>query len=166
MAQVSHLTVNRESRCVMARIRRQGKMYQANFTLREYGNWTAAKQAAAKWVSGLLKNLPARTFSKGQMTSRNASGVVGVYRHRQTHRKKNGRRSIYHSWIARWPGCKYRGGVKWTVQQFGEEDAFVLAALSRKLETTDRDRVQVELASAKVSGEYRELLGRRKKQRR
>ena len=147
----------------MARIRRQGQLHQANFSLREYGSWLAAKQAAAKWVTGLIKNLPPRNFSKGQMTSRNESGIVGVYRHRQTHRQKNGRRSVYYSWVARWPGCKFRGGVKWTVRQFGEDDAFVLAALCRKLETIDRDRVQVELSTAKVSGDYADIMRQRKK---
>ena len=160
---VMYLTKNKKERCVMARIRRQRTLYQANFSLKEYGNWKAATAAAAKWVTNLAKNLPPRLSSRDRMTSRNKSGVVGVYRHRTVHRRPGGRKLFYRSWIARWPGCRCRGGVKWSVKQFGEDDAFVLAVLCRRLEGESRSQVMEKLADAKATGEHAQILNLRKK---
>ena len=157
-----HLTLNKASKCVMARIRRQGKLYQANFTLREHGNWKTARAVAERWVNSLIRNLPPPMTSKDRQTSRNKSGVVGVYRHREVHRKRNGRKAVYYSWVARWPGCPYRGGVKWPVKRFGEDDAFVLAVLCRRLETESRSRVTDWLENIRDNQEYIELLSLRK----
>jgi len=147
----------------MARIRRQRQLYQANFTLKEYGNWKAATAAAAKWVNNLARNLPPPLTSKDCLTTRNKSGVVGVFRHREAHRKVNGRKAVYHSWVARWPGCKSSGGVKWSVKRFGEDDGFVLAVLSRRLETESRERVLGALKEAKDTAEYAQVLALRKR---
>jgi hypothetical protein len=157
-----YLTTNKKERCVMARIRRQRQLHQANFTLREYGNWKAARAAAAKWVSNLARNLPPPLTSKDCLTTRNKSGVVGVYRHREVHRKPNGRKAVYYSWVARWPGCKTRGGVKWSVRRFGEDDGFVLAVLARRMEVESRDRVLAALKEARDTEEYTQLLALRK----
>jgi hypothetical protein len=158
-----YLTINRQERCVMARIRRQRQLHQANFTLREYGSWAAAKVAAAKWVNNLARNLPPPLTSKDCLTSRNQSGVVGVFRHREVHRKVNGRNAVYYSWVARWPGCKSSGGIKWSVKRFGEDDGFVLAVLSRRLESDTRERVLAALKEAKDTNEYARLLALRKR---
>jgi hypothetical protein len=160
-----YLTKNKQERCVMARIQRQGKRYQANFTLKEYGGWKAARAAAESWVGKLARNLPPRRTPKGGMTSRNTSGVVGVHRHRQIVRKRIGRkikRYQFFSWVARWPGCEFHGGVKWPVKQFGEDAAFVLAVLCRRMETVTRDEVLDKLAAVKATPEYKELLRLRK----
>jgi hypothetical protein len=157
-----YLTTNKKERCVMARIRRQRRLYQANFTLKEYGSWKAARAAAAKWVSNLAKNLPPPLTSKDRLTPRNNSGVVGVFRHREVHRKPNGRKAVYYSWVARWPGCPSRGGVKWSVRRFGEDDGFVLAVLSRRMEIEGRDRVLAALKEAKDKDEFTRLLALRK----
>jgi hypothetical protein len=158
-----YLTRNKKSRCVMARIRREGRPYHANFTLKEYGNWKSATEAASKWVNSLLKNLPPRAVATNVMTSRNRSGVVGVYRHRQRHRRPGGRVVFYHAWVARWPHCPYRGGVKWPVKRFGEDDAFVLAVLCPRLKSIDRSQLLENLAAARDTNEYREILRTRKK---
>jgi hypothetical protein len=157
-----YLTMNRQERCVMARIRRQRRLYQANFTLKEYGNWKAAREAAARWVNNLVKNLPPPLTSRDRLTTRNRSGVVGVFRHREVHRKPSGRKAVYYSWVARWPGCSARGGVKWSIRRFGEDDGFVLAVLSRRTETEVRDRVLAALKQARDTDEYRQLLALRK----
>jgi hypothetical protein len=155
-----YLTKKEKERCVMARIQRQGKSYQANFTLKQHGNWKAAMTAAGSWVNNLARNLPPRLTSRGGMTSRNKSGVVGVHLHRQVVSKRIGRKIKkyrYRSWVARWPGCEFRGGVKGSVSQFGKDDAFVLALLSRRMETEDRSRVLDALKAAKDAGEYAQL---------
>jgi hypothetical protein len=85
-----------------------------------------------------------------------------VFRHREVHRKPNGRKTAYCSWVARWPGCSSRGGVKWSVRRFGEDDGFVLAVLSRRLETEARDQVLAALERARGADEYRQLLALRK----
>ncbi len=160
-----YLTKNKSERCVMARIQRQSKRYQANFTLHEYGDWKAALAAGQNWVDSMTKNLPARNTGKGGLTARNKSGVVGVYFHHQTLTKKVGSKNkIYkfQSWIARWPGCVHRGGVKWPIKGFGTDDAFVLAVLCRKMETVDRDSVIDTLNGIKDTPEYVELLALRK----
>lgn len=160
-----YLTKNKSERCVMARIQRQGKLYQANFTLREYGDWKAALAAGQNWVDSVVKNLPPRSTGKGSLTSRNKSGVVGVHFHKQTLTKKVGRKNkIYkfQSWIARWPGCIHRSGVKWPVKQFGKDDAFVLAVLCRRLETVDREAVKEKLTTIRETPEFAEILSLRK----
>ncbi len=156
-----YLTKNKTERCVMARIQRQGKRYQANFTLKQCGDWKTAMAAAETWVNRLVKNLPPRLTPKGGMTSRNVSGVVGVHRHRQIIVRRRGRtikKYKFFSWVARWPGCEFHGGVKWPVKSFGQEDAFVLAVLCRRMETTDRDKVLERLAEVRGTPEYDGIL--------
>ena len=43
-----HLTRNETEKCVMARIVRQKKLHQKNFTLKQFGTWTKAEAAAKK----------------------------------------------------------------------------------------------------------------------
>jgi hypothetical protein len=160
-----YLTKNKTERCVMARVQRQGKRYQANFTLHEYGDWKAALAAGQNWVDSIIKNLPPPASRKGTLTPRNKSGVVGVYLHRQTLTKKVGRKNKvykFQSWIARWPGCINSGGVKWPVKQFGKDDAFVLAVLCRQMETVDRDAIVETLNGIKDMPEYAKILALRK----
>jgi hypothetical protein len=142
----------------MARIHRNGTRHQKNFSLREYKTWEAAKRAGGEWVKEQLKKLPPRTFSKGLMTVRNTSGAVGVYRHRQVIRKPSGQEYEYYSWVARWPGCKFKGGVKWSILQFGDDDAFVLAVLCRQMEAENSTRVMEAWESISGTKEYRAIL--------
>ena len=148
----------------MARVVRQRKLYQANFSLKEYGDWTEATAAAEKWLRSVLKNLPPPISRKGLMAANNRSGVVGVYQHRET-KKRRGRKVIYRSWVAWWPKCKTRGGVRWSVKKFGNDDAFVLAVLTRRLETHVRDRVLGQMQETRRTLEYNKILELRRGKR-
>jgi hypothetical protein len=141
----------------MARVVRQRKLYQANFSLKEYEDWDKAKAAAQKWLRSLLKNLPPPVSRKGLMTANNRSGVVGVYQHRES-KKRMGRKVVYRSWVAWWSGCEIRGGVKWPVKKFGDDEAFVLAVLTRRLETHDRARILEEIKETRRTIEYNKIL--------
>jgi hypothetical protein len=160
-----YLTKNRKERCVMARIVRQRKLYQGNFSLREYKNWGRATAAAEKWIRGLLKNLPPPLRRRDRPTASNRSGVVGVHLHR-AERKRNGRKVVYRSWIAWWPECKIHGGVKWSVMKLGEDEAFVLAVLCRRMEADVRARVLEKFNATRGTAEFEKIAelrrGRRK----
>ncbi|MGN6643510.1 MAG: hypothetical protein ACTHKU_10985 [Verrucomicrobiota bacterium] len=141
-----HITRNQQEKCVMVRIMRQAEMHQKNFTLKQYGTWEAAEAAGKKWRDQQLQVLPPTIRNeKDRMTSRNHSGKVGVYLGRHLLRKKNGREYEYWRWIARWPGCPYSGGLSWSIQTLGDDDAFALAVLSRNMETINRSKVLGQL---------------------
>src|SRR5437867_2017213 len=130
-----HLTLNRQEKCVMARIMRQKKRHQKNFTLKQYGTWRAAIRAARKWMNEIAPGLPPLMRSKGRMTKRNRSGYVGVHLARRLIRKPNGNEYEYWRWLATWPGCPFTGGVGWSVTWYGDDDAYILAVLTHKAET-------------------------------
>ena len=73
-----------------------------------------------------------------------------------------GETHTYSRWIAKWPGCSKPGGMPWSLRTFGEDDAFVLAALSRELESTNRQQVLAKLESIKGEKPYETILSKRK----
>ncbi|HEY1769298.1 MAG TPA: hypothetical protein VGG02_03480 [Chthoniobacterales bacterium] len=157
----THYTRNLTDNFVLARVQRRGVRHQRIFTRKAHGSWKAAESAAAKWVRQMERELPAPATSRDQLTARNRSGVVGVHRRCETVRKASGRRHEYFAWVARWPGCRLRAGVKWPIQAYGEDDAFVLAVLSRRLETDDRETVLSEFMKIADRKPYREILALR-----
>ena len=148
-----------KEKCVMARVMRHKKMHQENFSLRVYGTWPKATRAAKHWLKETLPTLPPKLASKDRMTKRNHSGVVGVNRSLGIVRKPNGNSYECPRWIASWPGCEYSGGLSWSVKQFEEEGAFVLAVLSRRLETINRDKVLSEFESIVGTKAYKDIVG-------
>ncbi|MCK9687765.1 hypothetical protein [Scleromatobacter humisilvae] len=152
-----HLTRNETEKCVMARIVRQKKLHQKNFTLKQFGTWAKAETAARKWVKVTLAELPPPIGMKNRMTSRNTSGVVGV---RLVHavRRREDKEYPDWRWIAFWPGCPNSGGIGWSVNKYGDEHAFVLACLARKLESVDRDAIDAEFETFKTTRDYKRLL--------
>jgi hypothetical protein len=74
------------------------------------------------------------------MTKRNRSGIVGVYRSKES-LKPNGKVYSCPRWIARWPKCPLRGGLSWSVLQFDEDGAFALAVIGLRAKSVDRDEV-------------------------
>lgn len=144
----------------MARVMRQTKMHQANFSLKKYGTWQEATRAAKQWLKETLPTLPPRIelSSKDRMTDRNHSGKVGVHRSSGIVKKRNGNVYECPRYIARWPGCKYRGGLSWSVKQFEEEGAFVLAVLSRQRETINRDKILTEFESILGTKEFSDIV--------
>ena len=153
-----HLTRNTKQRCVMARIARQKIRHQANFTLKQYGSWSAASAAAAKWVQKTLPTLPPIITTKGVMGPRNSSGCVGVNLTSSTYVRIKGNRFRYWRWVARWPGCPLNGGLSWSTERFGAENAFVLAVLTRRAESIDREMILSELKRIEGSKQYKKIL--------
>lgn len=157
LGSLMHLTKNKASKCVMARIMRQGKSYQKNFTLREYSTWTAAEKAGARWVKKMIRELPEETPRVGRMSKRNSSGIVGVWPTIDRH-TRGGKKYEYCRWGARWPECPRKGGIRWSVSEYGDNDAFVLAALSREYESVDRDWLLKKLKRIRKTKRYKTIL--------
>ena len=155
-----YLTKNVQEKCVMARVMRQKKKHQHNFTLKQHGTWKKATRAAKRWIDELLPKLPPKIRSKGLMTRRNHSGVVGVHWSLGIVRKRNGNVYECPRWIARWLGCPYHGGISWMEKQFEHEGAFVLAVLSRQLETINRDRILTKFESILDTKKYKEIVSK------
>ncbi|MFC5049956.1 hypothetical protein ACFPK9_04955 [Rubritalea spongiae] len=155
-----HLTRNTQTKVVMARIMRDATLHQENFSLKRYGTWEAAEMAAEKWVSERKSSLPeSRKNEVGRMTSRNASGVVGVWLAKNVYRPKKGKRKIYWAWKSKWPGCELKGGLSWRItDDLIDDDAFVLAVLARKHRTVDREFLRWELLKEYGSNWHYEVL--------
>lgn len=155
-----YLTNNTKEKCVMARVMRQARMHQANFSLKKYGTWAKATRAAKQWLKETLPTLPPKieSSSKDRMTWRNHSGVVGVHRTPGIVKKRNGNVYECPRYVARWAGCKLRGGLSWSVKQFEEEGAFVLAVLSRRWETINRDKILTEFESIAGTKKFDEIV--------
>lgn len=137
----------------MARISRNGEKYQENFTLKQYGTWKAAEAAAVQWVSKMKQSLPPSAPRKNRMTKRNSSGIVGVWAFLDETKT-----NTYCRWYARWPGCPNRGGVSFSADRLGDDDAFICAYLARVHETVDREWIFQKLNSFRKTKKYREVL--------
>ena len=143
----------------MARVMRGAKLNQRNFTLKQFKSWDAAEEAAGRWVKELIKALPPSEMNaRDRMTVRNHSGIVGVNKTRHVVRKPTGEEYEYWRWTAHWPGCRNSGGVSWYISRFGEDDAFVLAALTRRMESVNREEVLAKLKDTHGSKEYKAIL--------
>lgn len=155
-----NLTRNKKSNAVVARIMRQGETHGKTFPVKEYGSWKKAETAGASWVESMKKQLPASQSNEpGRMTARNSSGFVGVYLSERKVRKPSGNQYHYWAWIARWPGCPHSGGVVWNVSSnLSDNDAFVLAVLSRQKESTDRKALRAELKRIHGKKTYKAIL--------
>jgi hypothetical protein len=130
--------------------------------LKEYGGWIEARRAARKWVDEMLPKLPPKMSSKGRLTKQNHSGEVGVHWSPGKVKKANGNVYECPKWIAKWPGCSNKGGISWTEKQFEHEGAFVLAVLSRRLETISRDKILTEFESIVGTKKYNEIVSKMK----
>lgn len=159
---MKNLTRNRFENCVMARVMRGGKRHQKNFSLTKYKTWEMAEKEGARWLSLVTKRLPPTAPRRERMTKANRSGVVGVFFHVHVVRKKT-HSLTYYRWIARWHDCPNRGGVAWYIKDsVSNDDAFVLANLSLKLRTVDRDRVWQAFRRASKNGQYEKILATKK----
>lgn len=138
-------------------------MYHEAFALSKYeGSWTKAEAAARKRRDELLPSMPERDHGKGRLTKRNTSGVVGVSLGLRTVTQADGSLCTYTRWIAKWPECPKRGGMPWSVIAYGEDDAFVLAALSREMESTNSEEILARLEQIREKKAYNEILSKRK----
>jgi hypothetical protein len=143
----------------MGRVSRQKRRFKRDFYIKDYsGSWEAARKAARRWEKAMEKSLPPKIPTKGLMTTRNRSGVVGVHLKKEIQKK----RYVYWKWTARWPNSPRHGGLTWSTVQFSDDDAFVLAVLSRRMESIDRPRIIAELDKVKGTEEYHEMLSLKK----
>lgn len=144
----------------MARIMRDAKMHQKNFAVSRFESWEAAEKEGRKWIEKQKKILPpSRMNEEGRMTSRNRSGVVGVYIAKTIRRKPNGKEYEYWKWIARWPRCPIKGGVTWTInEETSDDDAFALAFLSREMRSADKDEIRDKLSKIYGSKEHLRIM--------
>ena len=150
-----HLTGNNVEQVVMARVQRAGRRYQQNFSLRHYGSWEKAAEAAASWLAQLQLRLPLRFESQSRPSPRNRSGMVGVHYRAGRRVLRCGDPVEYPSYVSRWPGAK--AGVRWMFSTHrGEENAFLLACISREIRSADR--IKVAQAVRKLSPERRRAL--------
>lgn len=156
------VTTNLKDKWVLARVMRETKMHHEYFTFKEYGSRENAERAARKWIRDLLPTLPAKMSSKDRMTKRNHSGKVGVYWSKGIVRKRNGREYECPRWVARWPGCRFKGGLSWSVIQFEDDGAFVLAVLARERESIDREALLNEFSSIFGKKRYKDILALKK----
>ena len=156
-----HLTINEPMQCVMARIVRQRQRHQKNFLLSEYRTWERATAAARKWVKATLAELPEAIALKDRKTTRNTSGVVGV-RLADATRRKDGKVYPDWRWVAFWTGCPKSGGLGWSVNKYGDAQAFVSAYVARSMELVDRAAVDAEVKRLKGSPEYRAIVRMKK----
>ena len=137
-------------------------MYQKNFSKKKYGGWGKAKAAAKEWRDEQLKILPPKMMNaEGRMSPLNTSGAVGVTLACATFESKDSGTREYWSWKSKWPGCKFNGGVGWSVSKFGEDDAFALAVLSRELRTVDRAATEARLKKLKGTKKLEKIYAMR-----
>jgi hypothetical protein len=144
----------------MARIMRQGESHQKNFGLRTYRTWKAAEEAAQEWIRQMKQELPAESERRGRMTKRNSSGVVGIWP-RITNFKSKKADIDYCRWYARWPGCPIKGGISFSAEMHGDDEAFAMAYLAREHETVDRDWIMKRFKRFKTTKKYKELIAQK-----
>ena len=139
-------------------------MYQKSFSLKNYKTWKAALAAGREWVDEIIDSLPPPIPGNlDMMTKRNRSGVVGVSRSMRTVNSTSGKCFQYPVWVANWPECDVKGGVRWQVSTTtSEEDAFCLAVLSREMQNSDRDVVRKKFNRIRGRKSHQEILGRLK----
>ncbi len=125
----------------MVRISRKGKRVSKFFSDLQWGSKKAALQAAKETQAKLLKQLgPIQASTRGQVTSRNSTGQVGVH--------------VAYTADSRYAGCEYyaycaswvdddgkRKKVSFAWNRYGKENAWELACLARQKLNTDRDKV-------------------------
>ena len=92
------------------------------------------------------------------MTDRNQSGAVGVHFSQRKHTAPNGNVYYYPHFYAKWPGCPKRAGIGWSVNQYGFEEAFVLAVLSREKESVDRKAILSAFKRLKKTKRYKTIV--------
>jgi len=139
------LVHNKTEKCFLFR-RTKGNISQY-FSYRKGRSFEEIKAEAIAYANEMNERLgpPPPTSPKGRMSVKNRTGVVGVELAPQ---KVKGH--VYFVWVARWPG--HRSGTGFSVNQHGEDKAFLLACISRELESKDRELVAAEYVKRQMAG--------------
>jgi len=160
---ITNITKNTKEGCYMARIMRAGEKHQKNFPAKKHGGWGEARKLALEWVEEMKKELPSLSETTyNQMTKKNKSGVVGVTIRGLNVVRPSGIKYYYWTWIAKWPSCKYKGGMRFNVgNMWSDEDAFTLAVLARENQLDDRPKVVALFESIKGTQKHEDILARK-----
>lgn len=159
MAKTPNVTRYYKRKYVQVRFLRGGKRWEENFFISKYGNsWEKAEQAAIARRDILAKEVPAPYRPrKGKMTKSNSSGVVGVnFLHRNAP-SSNGTIHRYSFFAAYWQAGRKSAVISWTIKKHGFKNAFVLAVLSRRMESKDRAAVYAEFEEIQNTAEFTKI---------
>ncbi len=97
---------------------------------------TEAKLVYQAWQA----ELPPPTSTRGKLTNRNASGVVGVHFSSDTDARYPNCR--YESYIASWKSEDgHRRNTRFSCNKYGKKIAFQLACIAREVMSSDREKV-------------------------
>jgi hypothetical protein len=155
------VSYNKKERCWRVSISRKGlQRIQEYFSARDYGSNKKAHERAIKRFESLLLTLPPKQTTKNILTARNKSGVVGVMLDKKITIRSKKTYSQWR-WIAFWPGAAKT--IAWTVspKKYSDNDAFVLAVLTRTHETTDRKFILIEFAKIRETITYKQILAKK-----
>jgi len=124
----------------MVRLRRAEVRNQKFFGDRTYGGKAKALKAAKDCYEEWLAAAPPIKTTRGQVTARNSSGVVGVHLVRNLDSRWANAESFGYcaSWITE-DGQRQKLSFAWT--RYGKKKAWELACLARENQMTDRDEV-------------------------
>ena len=150
-----HLTENKPSKSFVFRRSDYFNNKSVGFSYARGLDSETIKQKAIAFTNKMNKALgPVPQYSpEGRMTSRNTSGIVRV-----NPKRSPAKGQYYYFWNAKWKGCQNPGGVPWPCKSHTNDGAYVLAALTVKLRTVNRDRVIEEFEKIKGTKEHREIL--------
>ena len=152
-----HLTDNVSSKCFVFRHPNLFKRKSVVISYARGLDYEAIKQKAVAYANRMneaLGPIPNKS-PEGRMSSRNTSGIVRVNPRRNL-AKRNG--LYYYAWSTRWKGCPNRGGVPWPCKAHTDDGAYVLAALTLEMRTTNRDRVLEEFEKIKGTKKCKDIL--------
>jgi hypothetical protein len=159
MAKVPNIIRKYARNYVQIRFRRQGKVWEESFSISKYDkSWEKAEQAAIDRREILAKEVPDPVSPrKGRMTKVNSSGVVGVSFQHCNATSSNGTIHRYSCFEASWLVESRKVVIRWAVKKHGLKDAFVLAVLSRRMESKDREAVLAEFEKIRNTKQFNEI---------
>jgi hypothetical protein len=155
-----HLSENRESKCFVFRHPKYQDRRSVVFSYAKGKDRGAVQRKAVEFTRRKNKTLPKPEpqSTRGRLTARNTSRVVGVSPVRRVIGKPSGRKLTFFSWRAAWVGCPNAGGVTWPCKTHGCKDAFVLAVLTRAMQSVNRRRILKSLEEIRGTDIYREIV--------
>ena len=152
-----HLAPNVSSKCFVFRHSKYFNNKSVVFSYARGQDYETVRQKAVAFTNKMNKALgPVLHGSpEGRMSSRNRSGIVRINPIR-TRAPRNG--LYYYSWNTKWKGCPQHGGVSWPCITHTDNGAYVLAALTLELRTTNRDRVIEEYEKIRGTPKRKKIL--------
>lgn len=124
----------------MVRISRNGERVSRYFADADNGGKRKSLAIAKQTHEDLVNELGPPANTKGRVTSRNSSGIVGVHLAYTNDKRYAG--CEYYAYCASWVSEEgKREKISFAFTKYGEDMAFELAKLAREKEITERDKV-------------------------